>query len=509
MGLSKFAGGYNAVSFNYGGLGVNTPPALVVASGPGTTGSQTLIVYGGKITLTDGSIISVLNTNAPVNVINASGQDLQTPTAVSTNVQSNIYGPTATLTATFTYAHYAGDRVSSGTVGLQEALNYVGSLGGGDVILDYAWVLQGGTQAMINAAVVPANVSIQDNRTGGAAQIGLVPSSVTVLAAPTALSTAAATNGLITTATTGGSIPATSTYRLGVTYVDAFGGETTLSVDTASTATIASGSGSTNIITVTSPAALAGAVGYRVYMTAASGASLSEILYPVGNAAITGTAVTSTVTGNGALASFQIGTPVTITAIITGTAKVPAQSSAYASAPVAPPIAPVVSYPPFTALGTIAAAATGTVAQVNFPAGFLNTVGRTVRIKGMYYATTNGTAGTITTQNVLASVFGVTSITPFTAVTASIAASTLTLNFLYEVTYVTQTVGATGTLECHGSVEYNIAGTAVGSVAMDSVIAVSSAVDLTKQLTLSVSHLNTTVGTSVSQNRILTVEVLQ
>ena len=74
---------------------------------------------------------------------------------------------------------------------------------------------------------------------------------------------------------------------------------------------------------------------------------------------------------------------------------------------------------------------------------------------------------------------------------------------------VTAATGATGTLECHGTVAYNIAGTAVGSLAMDSIQAVSSTLDLTKQNTLSIAHLNTTVGTTASQLRLLTVEVLQ
>lgn len=168
---TRFAGQYNAADFNYGGLGVDGPQALVVASGPGTTGVQTLTVYGGSITLSDGTIVSVLNVNAPVNVVNASGEDTATPSSVSTNVQSNIYGPAATLTANFTYAHYAGDRVSSGTVGLQEALNYCSAKGGGSVIVDNAWVTQGGTATILAAAVVPSGVQIIDNRAGGFAPL--------------------------------------------------------------------------------------------------------------------------------------------------------------------------------------------------------------------------------------------------------------------------------------------------------------------------------------------------
>ncbi len=164
---SRFAGQYRAVDFNYGGIGIDGPQALVVASAPGVTGSQTITVYGGTITISDGTIVSVLNTNAPVSVVNASGNDLQTPSAVSTNVQSNIYGPTATFTISGTYAHYAGDRVSSGTIGLQEALNYASLKGGGRVIVDNEWVVQGGTAAMLAAVTLPAGVDILDLRAGG------------------------------------------------------------------------------------------------------------------------------------------------------------------------------------------------------------------------------------------------------------------------------------------------------------------------------------------------------
>lgn len=431
--------------------------------------------------------------------------ELVTPTAVS-NSTPLIYGTTS-VTATFAFVHGNGDQIRSGTAGLQEALNAAQAAGGGVVIVDAAWYVLGGSAALIAAASVHDTVGIWDTSSGGPfVGTTFVPTTTTPLAVPTALTTATSANGMITGNTTGGTIGASGAYRLGVTYVDAFGGETTLSVDTASTSVVTVSGGTTNSITVSSPAALAGAVGYRVYMTAASGASLSEILYPQGNAAITGTAAS----GNaGALPSFAIGTPVTINAIITGTAKVPAQATAQVVDAAEVPNVPYPSYLPFTALGTIASGATGTVGQVNFPAGFFNALGRTVRFKGMYYVTTNGTAGTVTTELILASIFGVTSITPFTAASASIAASVLTINFEFDITMVTTATGATGTLECHGTVDYNIAGTAVGSVAMDSIIAASSTLDLTKQNTLSVAHLNTTVGTSVSQLRLFTVEVLQ
>ena len=500
MAISQFAGQFNAASYAYGV--VPTVAGLPVLSGPSVTGSGTLVLAFGGCATSGGATFSPLNVNAPITVGGNSAQETVTPTAVSTATPL-LYG-TTTVTATFASVHGAGDTVRSGTVGLQEAINACAGYGGGDVTVDAGWTLYGGTSAMIAAAVLPFNVKIIDRRYGSGATSNQ-PSSVTALAAPTALTTAASTNGMITAATTGGTI-SNATYRLGVTYVDQFGGETTLSVDTASTATIAT-TGTTSTITVTSPAAETGAVGYRVYMSAAAGASLSEILYPVGNAAITGTAVVIPA-GSPVLPSFAIGTPVVINAIITGTAKIPAQNSAYAGGAQTVSQVPVQSYPPFTALGTIAAAATGTVGQVNLPAGFLNVLGRTMRVKGMLYATTNGTGGTITLEHILSSIYGVTSITPFTAATSSVAASAIAVSMIFEVLYVTAATGATGTLECHGFALYNVAGTAVATGTMDNVITVSSAVDLTKQLTLSVAHLNTTLGTTVSQLRQLTIEVL-
>ena len=501
-----FAGQYRAVSYAYGV--VPEIPGLIVDNPSGATAgaTQTLNVAFGTVTLQDGTVISPLATNAPVIVGTGSNADTVTPSAIS-NSTPQIYQSSSFTATTFSHAHGTGDKVASGTVGLQEALNAAASAGGGVVIVDKAWYSLGGTTTILDAATVPDNVRITDNSAGGPGGV-LVPTTTTPLAAPTALTTATSTYGQITGNTTGGTIGASGAYRLGVTYVDAYGGETTLSIDTASTAVVTVSGGTTNSITVSSPAALAGAVGYRVYMTAASGASLSEILYPQGNSNITGTAAT----GNSlALPSFAIGTPVTITAIITGTAKVPAQNTAQVVETVDAPSVAYSSYLPFTALGTIAAAATGTLGQINFPAGFFNTLGRTVRFKGTYYVTTNGTGGTVTTELILASIFGVTSITPFTAASSSIAASALTINFEFDITMVTTATGATGTLECHGTVAYNVAGgtSPVGTIAMDAIQAASSTLDLTKQNTLSVAHLNTTLGTSASQLRLLTVEVLQ
>jgi hypothetical protein len=163
MALSKFAGRFNASEFAYGVS--KTTPALQVIGGPNATGSGTLTLAFGGFALSDGTMVNApLNTNASITVGGNSNIETVTPTAVS-NSTPLIYG-SSSLTASFTYLHGNGDSIRSGTCGLQEALNFVGSYGGGVVVIDYGWVTLGGTQAMIEAAVIPANVDIEDLRYG-------------------------------------------------------------------------------------------------------------------------------------------------------------------------------------------------------------------------------------------------------------------------------------------------------------------------------------------------------
>lgn len=422
-------------------------------------------------------------------------------------------------------------QVQSGTAGLQEAVTtQAQSLPPSTVILDRTWYSQ--LQQLTTNGVAPTAQSVISKLTGsanvelldvtaapwvaytwnGAAYVqapasgaGTPPSSLTLVSAPTALSTAAATYGLITTATTGGTIPASSTYRFGATYVTALGGETTISTDSASTATIATGSGTaTNTITVTSPAASSGAVGWRIYMSAASGASLSEILYVSSCAS----ASTGQIVLNGVCA---IGANATVTAVLTGTATIPAISTAYPalySSPNGPLQGFQSVYGPQSSLASVAAAATGTLGVVNLPTGFLNSLGRTVRICGTGYGSTNGTTGTLTVAETLASVPGVTSITPFTAVSGTTTASAV-VNFTFCTYWTVTATGASGTLEAHGTVNFNLAGTAVSTSAQDLIVAASSTVDLTKQDQIAITLKPTTTATTTTQLRQLTVELLQ
>jgi hypothetical protein len=158
----QFAGRFNAAEFAYG---VNkTVAALQVINGPNATGSGTLTLAFGTCVTQDGKSFNPLNTNAPITVGGNSSQETITPSAVSASTP--LQYSTTTLTGSFTYLHGNGDQVRSGTCGLQEALNVCSAYGGGLVVIDAGWTALGGTQAMIEAATIPANVSIEDLRFG-------------------------------------------------------------------------------------------------------------------------------------------------------------------------------------------------------------------------------------------------------------------------------------------------------------------------------------------------------
>lgn len=163
---SFFAGEYRAVSYAYG-VTSDVQPLIVDSPSGATSGAtQTLVLASGVVPLQDGSYISPLATNAPVVVGTGANADTVTPSAVSINTPT-VYQSASLTATTFSHSHGTGDRVSSGTVGLQEAINAASAAGGGVVIVDADWARNGGTDAMIEAATVPAGVSIQDNRTGG------------------------------------------------------------------------------------------------------------------------------------------------------------------------------------------------------------------------------------------------------------------------------------------------------------------------------------------------------
>ena len=466
---------------------------------------------------------------------NTALNEIVTPSSVTnTSASCGFSATTANAHTSFT--------LSSGTAGLQEAItNQLQTTPVFDVVLDKYWYQLVAAfpatttpQSIIKALTGSANVGIVDTTTSpwtfyswnGVNYVADAPSggipftSLTPIAAPVALTTVAATcatngGGCITVNTTGGTIPSSAVYTLAATYVTALGGETLMSIDTAAGATTAATTTATSSITVTSPAAETGAVGWRVWMTAASGATVTEILY----ASSCTSASTGQIVLNGVCA---IGSPAVITKIITGTALGPSltgggssmNTNANGAFPVASgttsPLQNLISYPPFAAYTTTSQTTglVGVLGQVNLAPGFLNTLGRHIHIHGTGTATTASSAGTLTLATKLASVPGVTAITPISLVGGTNSA-TAALVFTFDEDLTTTAVGTSGTVEGHGTMCVGLAHTAVCTSAMDTIVAASSGVDLTAQDQLQFTLTPTSVTLSSIQLRQLTVQIVQ
>ena len=527
---------------------------LITVPGAGPSGQ---ILQATILTYTSGTSVT-LNTTASTTVTAATPITVYTPVYFpvaitdATPSLSEVVTPTSTTQGATTCGFAASPSnthisftLQSGTSGLQEAVasgwNNPPTF---DVVLDKTWYqLQAALGTYLNgstaAAIIPkitgtTNVAIVDTTTtpwtfytwNGTAYVPNSESgsgtaaftSVTPVAAPTALTTVAATcaaagGGCITVGTTGGAIPSGAVYTLAATYVTAAGGETLMSIDTAAGATTGSTTTATSTISVSSPEAVGGAAGYRLWMTAASGATVTEILY----SAQPGVCPTVSNVLPGVCA---LGSTATISAIITGTRLGPSLTGAttsVSSAFIVPggsagPLATLsVSYPPFAVVGaSLAAASTVTIGQINLPAGFLNVLGRTIRVCGNGFAASSGTGGTLTVATKLASLFGTTSVTPVTIITATDTASqTISLDFCE--TWVTTATGTSGTVEAHGLLGATLAGTAVVSMAGDNIVAASSTVDLTKQdlLYITMTPGAQALSATGTQLRQLTFEVLQ
>jgi hypothetical protein len=174
-----------------------------VISGVTTTGSGTIIIASssnggaGGLQLADGTTLplqTVFSTFTPITVDWGQGnQETVTPTAVSVatcpagNLGVGGSMQCAYVTASFNNTHGQSAVVIDGTFGLQTAIDYANSLGGGTVTIDPAWSQMGGTDTLINAAIPFSNVTIADFRKNAPQNWTSLPSTTTLLAAGTTL----------------------------------------------------------------------------------------------------------------------------------------------------------------------------------------------------------------------------------------------------------------------------------------------------------------------------------
>jgi hypothetical protein len=125
----------------------------------------------------------MFSTTAPITIVDV-GTPANTETVTPSQVSYIGAGCSVSLPATHSHSNYY---LQSGTLGLQEALNWAGS-SYAIVVLTPDWTAMGGTTAMQNAAVIGTNTTILDQRTNA----------ITV---PNPITTTKVTTGLLATTT--------------------------------------------------------------------------------------------------------------------------------------------------------------------------------------------------------------------------------------------------------------------------------------------------------------------
>lgn len=399
-------------------LGVSNPQTLTysvnnyqtwrgaVINGNSATGSQTILVALAGVQ-TPGQPVP-FNPLLPAMVPILVDQDAVTPTAVSCGipVPIGVNAPSNSLlcniTATFAATHGNGSIVSSNDAGVQEAINDAFSHGGGTLVVDGTSVV---SETNLTAAVPFPNVAIEDHRKGQVQYYNPAPTNASFLAVPTTLTAVTA----LPSATPVGAY-GTGTYHLCISYVDVMGNEGACSLDF-SEAGLATGS-----FIFTAPAASTGAVGYTIYISLTSGTYALAYKVPLTSSICTLTPV-ETITAACAVANTnygQSGSTATVTAITVNTARLAFQlggasttsdyspnsnsHTVYSYVPsmhVGLPgvIAASLPFTGVTAPGTTVPAVVGTV---TLPSGFMNYVGRTIRICGLQAEASAGSTSTVT-----------------------------------------------------------------------------------------------------------------
>lgn len=137
-------------------FGIWSITAISPVMAPGTV---TVQLSSSVAVLSDGSTFMPFATNAPLLIRDGVKSETVQPTAVHCSFESS----TCTFTATFTSSHPGQFSVSSGTFGLQEAINTAAAGGGGAVVITDAWR---GSANMIANAALPPHVAVLDRRQG-------------------------------------------------------------------------------------------------------------------------------------------------------------------------------------------------------------------------------------------------------------------------------------------------------------------------------------------------------
>jgi hypothetical protein len=526
--VSTFSGQANAVNFNYGGTGSNGA-ALQVGGGGGAAGTSYSITLNYGFTSTGPSGIKFNpfgNSAALPTIAIGSGASYEVATLTSVSCSTPTIYQSCQLTASFTNAHGAGDVVRSGDAGLQEALNYESGKGGGVVLVDSGWQRAGGTNAMIAAAVVVPQTYVEDNRGQGQPYWTPQAASVTLLSAPAALVAANITQpASCPTGATCGWTAAEPYFT--IAYVDILGNLTVVPTPYQVLANLTA----SVPVTIASPAAETGAVGWVAF----AGASATALdLLPVTTAA--GLPVGTTAAGAGAgctlttaetiVPACAIGSAATFNAVYVNTNMLAPLSTigagtneplfqAHATFAYQPSALPwhgfQTDFTAFPANATTQAEGVATIGTMNLPIGYLNTIGRTIRVSGKFTSTVT-TASTESVALSLGGILGYSSNAPKALCTiTSIATPTgTTATGTFSCTLTTNAVGTTavGSVMPDGFGVLNVAALA-GTVQADTATAAVTSVGLFSGSQIFVGLTNTATASSTATLLDLHIETLQ
>jgi len=446
---TRFAGLYNALDYAYGQV-PNVAPLVVDIGNTSTTGSTTLTLSFGNITLGDGTRVMPLSTLAPITAGSGTNAETVTPTAVSCSTPGTL--DTCTITATFANLHGTGDQITSSTWGLDEAIIAAQGSGGGQVLISGAWGTDGGTNAMITAAPVFSAVTLQDTRSG-VQYWNVQPNTLsTGISAPAVLTSSTVTFTAAPVGTWG-----TSAYYICISYVDALGGQSPCSASYTQTPGTANYS-----LNIVSPAAATGAVGWRAY----AGITSTALAYrlPITSANCTLTTLESVtqacaIGSNGVWPTLYVSTtalsPSPIIQVTNKNNPVFQSHTTFAYQPTGSLPSPFqTAYGPFGTALTATAGDVTVLGSFDLPLGFLNTIGRTIRITGIITGSNTAT-GYLKLYGAISWTGGATAGLPVSVTTlvntAGTSTGTAAFNDSFSMTLQTQAVGTTAV----GSIQAN------------------------------------------------------
>lgn len=446
-----------------------------------------------------GRNVNPFATNAQVRIIDyQTSANSETVTGVVPTYNGGTCTLSYTMVNTHTYFH-----VRSATCGLREALNDMGT-NGGIVLVDQKFYDDGCTAATITglsaitatSAPIYQNQFVHDISNGQETWYGLRPTATTLISAGVLPVSATVAGG---TFTNGNVIES-------YTYVDALGRESLPSAET----TQATG-GTTNGLVITAPAATTGAVGYRVYFTAVGGSTLTGIAAGAGAAGDPNSTNCTLTTLETLRPACAIGANFTALAPVTSTSKQPLigyATTTMAFAPMANP--PLVTVSPSSqTLGTFmstqfnvaaqatlnsGATASEDLAYVQIPAGFFNTIGKSYQVCAKIATATQVATAVPVLKLQMATAYLQSPVTLSTLTfTTQTQAAPGTIQGCWVIT--TAATGASGTFWASTPVPWtntlNSTPSQTVAASVDVTTAVSSAVDLTKNVYLSLNMSNT------------------